>query len=238
MFFGSSRRYDSSDEYEAAVYRAIMDDITERKGGRSGSALNAAAEVFRVMQDSIRSVVEYGGLSLESYRDFHGDIRTRINRLVAGPPAWRLRQAIALIDAGVLRLPYGPAPDIRRARADPARIHVSSTMLDRPYADDADMAVRGYLEDPSVEFSASPFLARLYRRGRLTPFRYGNASVGSVDITVDAHPIDRHGFPQPRLWIFGAVTDGVRYFTHCVPSPHRGSRAFEDISACVAEILA
>jgi hypothetical protein len=237
MFFGSNCRFNSSVEYEDFVYRSIVDDIAEHKGGGNGSPLNAAAEVFRIMRDSIRSVVEYDRLSLESYRDFHDDIRTRINRLVAGPPAWRLRQIIALIDAGVLRLPYGPAPDIRCAPADSARIRVSSTLIDRPFVDHADLAVRGYLEDPSVESSASPLLTRLYRRGRLNPFRYGEVNVGSVDITVDAHPIDREGCPQSRLWIFGAVTDGVRYFTHYIPSPHRGTRAFEDIAACAAEIL-
>ena len=40
----------------------------------------------------MRSVVELGGLSLDSYLDFNADICSRIHRLVAGPPALRSRQ--------------------------------------------------------------------------------------------------------------------------------------------------
>ena len=58
----------------------------------------------------MRSVVELGGLSLDSYLDFNADICSRIHRLVAGPPALRSRQMLALMDAGVVRAPYGPAP--------------------------------------------------------------------------------------------------------------------------------
>ncbi|MGO9909061.1 MAG: hypothetical protein ACLP4R_27200 [Solirubrobacteraceae bacterium] len=55
-------------------------------------------------------MVELGGLTLDSYLDFNGDICSRSHRLVAGPPALRSRQMLALMDAGVVRTPYGPAP--------------------------------------------------------------------------------------------------------------------------------
>ena len=74
------------------------------------SPVKSAAEVFRIFRDPMRTVVEQGGLSLDSYLDFNADICSRIHRLVAGPPALRSRQFLALMDAGVLRIPYGPAP--------------------------------------------------------------------------------------------------------------------------------
>jgi hypothetical protein len=38
--------------------------------------------------------------------------------------------------------------------------------------------------------------------------------------------------------MFGVLTEGVRHFTHYIPSPRSRIRAFEDVGACVHEILA
>jgi hypothetical protein len=38
--------------------------------------------------------------------------------------------------------------------------------------------------------------------------------------------------------MFGVMTEGVRHFTHYIPSPRSRMRAFEDLGACVEEILA
>ena len=78
-----------------------------------GSPVKAAQEVLRILRDQLRSVIEFGGLSLESYIDFQSNVRGRINRLEAGPPPLRSQQLLALLDAGVARFPLGPNPDVR-----------------------------------------------------------------------------------------------------------------------------
>jgi hypothetical protein len=149
---------------------------------------------------------------------------------------------LALMDAGVVRMPYGPAPTLGPAvnGVDPtvARARVSSTALAEPYLNDVDVVIRGHLDEPRIADSASPLLTRLYNRGRLNPLRYGEVPVGSVDLTPDSHPIDHDGRVQPRISVFGVLTEGVRHFTQYIPSPRSRFRAFEDVGACVAEILA
>ena len=110
LFFGHEPAYRSSDDYEQFVYQSLADDLREAEVPDGASPVKSAAEVFRIFRDSMRSVVELGGLSLDSYLDFNADICSRIHRLVAGPPALRSRQILALMDAGVVRAPYGPAP--------------------------------------------------------------------------------------------------------------------------------
>jgi hypothetical protein len=241
LFFGHQPRYESSDDYERYVYGMLADDLREAEVPGGASPVKSATEVFRIFRDAMRSVVEYGGLSLESYLDFNSDIRSRINRLVAGPPALRSRQLLALIDAGVLQVPYGPAPALGPALAgndpDPARTRISSTALRVPRAADVDVVIRGHVDDPRIEGSASVLLSRLYDHGRVSQFRYGSVNVGSVDLTADAHPIDIDGRPEERIWMFGVLTEGIRHFTHYIPSPKSRIRAFDDIGACVAEIL-
>src|SRR5437763_3162569 len=237
MFFGRAPAHESPDDYERFAYDAIAADMREAQAPNGGSPVKAAAEVFRSFRDPIRSIVEYGRLSLEGYLDFRGEIGTRISRLVAGPPASRMRQLLALMDAGVVRLRHGPAPALRRSVKNRGRIRVSSTLIAKPVVDDVDLLIRGYLEDPRIDASTSALLTRLYRRGRVNQLWYGAVSVGSIDVTPDTHPVDREGRPQERLWVLGPVTEGTRYFTHYIPSAKRGMRGFEDIGACVKAIL-
>lgn len=241
LFFGHEPRYGSSAEYERHVYSAISDDLREAEVADGASPVKAAAEVFRIFRDPMRSVVEQGGLSLDSYLDFNADIRSRIHRLVAGPPALRSRQLLALIDAGLVRFPYGPAPALGPAPGDEhpahARTRISSTAFDDPHEDVVDVVVRGRLEEPRIDGSASRLLSELYNRGRVSQFRYGAVTVGSVDLTPESHPIDIEGHTQERLWMFGVLTEGVRHFTNYIPSPKSRIRAFEDLGSCVSGIL-
>ncbi len=101
LFFGNQPSYHSSDDYETFVYEALAADLREAEVPDGRSPVKSAAWVFRVFRDSIRSVVELGGLTHDSYLDFNADICSRSHRLVAGPPALRSRQMLALMDAGV-----------------------------------------------------------------------------------------------------------------------------------------
>jgi len=241
LFFGHQPNYQSSDDYERFVYQALADDLREAEVPDGASPVKCAAEVFRIFRDSMRSVVELGGLSFDSYLDFNADICSRIHRLVAGPPALRSRQMLALMDAGVVRAPYGPAParglSVDTADPDAARTRISSTAFEQPYVDDVDVVIRGHLEEPRIAGSASRLLTQLYNRGRVSQFRYGDVAVGSVDLTPDSHPVDINGRPQLRISMFGVLTEGVRHFTAYIPSPRSRMRAFEDVGACVAELL-
>jgi hypothetical protein len=241
LFFGRQPKYRSSDDYEQFVYQSLADDLREAQVPDGASPTKSAGQVIRIYRDRMRSVVEQGGLSLDSYLDFNADICSRIHRLVAGPPALRNRQFLALMDAGVVRMPYGPAPSRGRTVADldpaVARTRVSSTTFERQYAEDVDVIIRGHLEEPRIAGSASELLTQLYKQGRVSQFRYGEVAVGSVDLTRDSHPIDLEGRPQTRISMFGVLTEGIRHFTAYIPSPRSRIRAFEDLGACVSDIL-
>jgi hypothetical protein len=241
LFFGHQPAYSCADDYERFLYQSFTDDLREAQVPDGASPVKSAAQVLRIFRDKMRSVVEQGGLSYDSYLDFNADICSRIHRLVAGPPALRTRQMLALMDAGMVRMPYGPAPARGLAMTDAdstaAQTRISSTAFEQPYQENVDIVIRGYLEEPRVAGSASQLLTQLYNRGRVSQFRYGDVAVGSVDLTPDSHPIDLEGRPQPSISMFGVLTEGLRHFTAYIPSPRSRIRAFEDVGACVAEIL-
>lgn len=240
LFFGPRRAHRTSGQYAHFVYDSLARDLREAEVPDGASPVKSATEVLRIFRDPMRSVVEQGGISLDSYLDFNSGIRSRIHRLVAGPPAIRSRQLLALVDAGVLSMPYGPSPSIRAAApdaGDPRGTLICSTALERPISEPVSAVVRGHLDEPRLRGSASRLLRRLYRSGRLSQFCYGDVRVGSVDLTPESHPISVDGAPQQRLWVFGVLTEGIRHFTHYIPSPRSRIRAFEDIGACVGQIL-
>lgn len=241
VFFGHEPRYGCRADYEAHIYSDMAEDLREAEVPDGASPVKTATEVFRIFRDPMRSVVEQGGLSLDSYLDFNADIRSRIHRLVAGPPALRIRQLLALMDAGLVRTPYGPAPELGPADGEGRRVRghtrISSTTFEQPHAGEAEMMIRGRLDEPRVDGSASRLLSELYNRGRVSQFRYGAVPVGSVHLTPESHPVDVDGHPQERLWMFGVLTEGIRHFTNYIPSPRSRIRAFEDLGACVDGIL-
>lgn len=233
VFADANASFASSDEYQAHVYEMIATDLDEAIAP-GGSPVKAAQEVTRILRDQIRGVIEYGGLSLESYIDFQSNVRGRINRLEAGPPPLRSQQLLALLDAGVVRVPFGPQPHVESANGT---ISIHSTRLTKPFEAPVDGIVRGHLDLPSLSRSSSPLLSRLYAKGRLTQFSYGDTAVGSVAINVDFHPYDAEGRVQANLSLLGVLTEGVRYFTHYLPSPRSRMRAVLDAQDCVEAII-
>jgi len=76
-FFGPRRDYVSSKDYESQIYSLIEADLCESL--RGGSApVKSAYEVFRHLRDLMRTVIEFSGLTLDSYLDFRDNIKTRV----------------------------------------------------------------------------------------------------------------------------------------------------------------
>jgi hypothetical protein len=233
VFADANATFESSKSYGAHVYSMVEDDLVEAlKIG--GSPVKAALEVTRILRDQLRDVIEFGGLSFESYIDFQSKIRGRINRLEAGPPPLRSQQLLGLLDSGVVRIPFGPNPEVSTSEDV---IRIRSTTLAREEVAEVRGVIRGHLDLPSLSRSSSPLLKRLYAKGRLTQFSYGDSLVGSVSISEDFHPYDAEGRLQGRLSLLGVLTEGVRYFTHYLPSPRSRLRAVYDAESCVESIV-
>lgn len=225
----------SAGEYQRHVYDAVDADLTEALRPGGSSPIKAASEVLRFLRDPMREMIEFGGLTPESHIDFFSNIRTKVTRLVAGPPALRSQQLLALMDAGIVETPFGPSPEVRLDRSGAAEL--SSVHLAEPHSEPAGMLIRGHLDDPTVHRSASDLLSRLFAQGRIQPFQHGGPVLGGIALTQDFHPVNRAMRSESSLWVFGALTEGVRYFTHYIPSPNSRLRAFLDAKACADAIV-
>ncbi len=234
VFADDGATFASSEEYQSHVCEIVESDLDDALMV-GGSPMKAAQEVTRILRDQMRAVIEYGGLSLRSFIDFQSNIRGRINRLEAGPPPVRSQQLLGLVEAGVVSVPFGPHPEV--STAEKGRILIRSTSLSTAREKTVDYVVRGHLDLPSLARSSSVLLSRLYMKGRLTQFSYAGITVGSVAISEDFHPYDAEGRVQTSLSLLGVLTEGVRYFTHYLPSPRSRLRAVYDAQATVEAII-
>lgn len=220
--------------YAAEVIRTVSADLDEALV-EGGSPTKAAYDVVRALRDTMRQVIEYQGLSASSHRDFQRNLRTRVNRLIAGPPALRSQQLLALYEAGLVRFDFGPAPLV--TPLPDGRVRVASTALAERYVAIMDKVVAGRLDEPVLHASSSVLVQQLYADGRLAPRERDGELVESVALAPDFHPVGADGGLARRLWLFGALTEGARYFTAYIPSPASRVRAFLDADAAARTML-
>lgn len=217
-------------------FRSIMaEDLSESALGEERSARKAAFELFRELRDVIRHAVDFGGLTPESHREFVKRVAPLINRLIVGPPMSRAEEIAALIDAGVVSVPMGPAARVTIDTVDGAPV-LHSTMLKQPAEIKLDYLYYAHIDQPNAVRSASPLLASLAGAGRLREQAIAE-DFAVLDISPELHPLDTDGHADERLWVLGPLTEGAKYFNNYIPSPKSRIRAFQEADRCVKSIL-
>ncbi|GAB4567335.1 MAG: FAD/NAD(P)-binding domain-containing protein [Haliangiales bacterium] len=224
---------DSGERYQAWLTELIADDLAMARRGLAGSPVKAALELFRSLRDVIRLAVDFSGLTRASHEEFASVFVSLMNRVVIGPQLDRHSELLALMEAGLLRAPFGPAPS---TEWDPQRgtWRIASTQLQEPHTEDVDWICAGYCESPAVRGSASALLRSLFDQRRIGCFEVGEG----IDLDADLHPRAPDGSIQTRIWVLGPLAEGVSFYNHYVPSPRSRSRALVDADRCVAQIFA
>jgi len=235
LFWGTMESCKSSEDYSNSVIAQIKLNLADLKQFNGSSPTVAATETFRILRNTLRDLIETEVNSQDTYLDFIS-LRTHIGRLVSGPPSWRLQQIVALAEAGILSFPFGPEP--RLCACENGRVQIESTTFTEPVRPTVSRLYKGYAEETNFDSVTSPLLQNLTRRGRITSLFPESSKHANLKLGGQAHPVNIDGLPQNRIWIFGSVTEGARYFTHYIASPVRGTRGYDEIHRCAKQILA
>jgi uncharacterized NAD(P)/FAD-binding protein YdhS len=225
---------DSADTYQRWLADTVRSDLAEAVRGLGGSPVKAAVEILRDLRDVLRHAVDFGGITGSSLDEFTSRVVPLLNRAVIGPQKERHVELLALLDAGVASVPFGPAPTADR---DGDGWTIRSTRLTTPHVEHVDWLCHAHAESPSVSASASPLIANLHRHGVLRRHRPDSRHVHGVDIDTDLHPVTAAGSPEPRVWVLGPLCEGATYYNHLVPSPRGYCRPSFDAHRCVAEMV-
>ncbi|WP_267242598.1 FAD/NAD(P)-binding protein [Streptomyces sp. PR69] len=225
-----------SGAYQEWYRERLVDDLIEARLGLSGSPLKSALEVLRDQREVIRYAVDFGGLDEKSHEEFYGRFTSVLNRSVTGPQRERHEELLALLDAGVVAVPFGPGP--RADWDEEAGVwRITSTALAEPYGESADWLAHATSGQPDVERTGSALLAGMLAAGRIRRHRPEAPSSRGVDITPGQHPVAADGTADERIWILGPLCEGATFYNHYVPSPGGVNRALLDAHCCVTAML-
>lgn len=224
----------NSEEYSASVVD-VKQDLYEAHLGLSGSATKRAVEVLMSARDSIRTVVNYGGLTPSSHSWFYNHFASAINRTAIGPQHDRQEELLMLIRAGIVSTPLGPAPELQWA---PKRRcwNVQSTVFDTPVSYDLDHLLQGYTSQPTLK-NTSVLLDALIDGGRVHARHTDWLATPGFAVNAESKAVSSHGVAQEHLFITGVMSEGSTYYNWYVPTIDGKSIPFVEAQRIASAVL-
>lgn len=236
---GVAAPYSATDLASTATFRAwlrsyVDSELVEAQKGNVAGPLKAATDVLRDLRNEIRLVVDHGGISGASYRD---DLRRWYMPLNAylsiGPPAERVEQFGALLDAGVLEV---LGPDLRIEAAGGRFAARSAACPDVTIR--AKTLIEARLPDTDLRRTTDPLLRALLARGECRPYRIGEFETGGLAVTRRPyHVLDAGNRPHPSRFAFGVPTEAVHWVTAAGIRPGVNSVILGDADAIARSCL-
>lgn len=206
------RSFASPQEYTSALVELVTEDLALSAEGNADGPVKAGLDVLRDVRQLIRDAVDHGGLTAAAHEEeFVRWFEPLVSALAAGPPRDRLRQLLALVDSGVVRL-LGPGFTVERT----AEGLVASSPAVAGSRTRIDVLLDARIPGPDLRTSRDPLHQGLAGAGVLTSWvnrSGGDYVTGSVAVTGSPfHPVDAAGEAVRSLYVLGIPTEGCRWF--------------------------
>ncbi|MCU1405948.1 MAG: hypothetical protein JWQ43_2251 [Glaciihabitans sp.] len=237
---------------DAAELSALLRDILARDVASAAAQprgpATAVGEVLAHLKDRVRSLVAAGAFDPDSVAgDLQGWFRSVGAFVAAGPPLRRVREAVALLDAGILHALGADA----RLELDPVAgtFTVATRELPEPLAVTAVIEARLPAEDAGT--TSDPLVASLLARGlaRLATLDNG---VGPSRVTeglevVRTTPatlrdgtacrlVSADGHASPSLFLLGLPVQPQEWNIANLPQPDRGDRTLTQAESIASQL--
>lgn len=231
-------------EFHDWLLEHLAADVREARAGNVSGPLKSALDVLRDLRNEIRLVVDHGRLEGNSYRDELQGWYTPLNAFLSiGPPASRIEELIALVEAGTVRM-VGPGMRVRVA-ADGAGAPAFEATSDRVGGAPvhARVLVEARLPEPDVRRTEDPLLAHLLATGQIAPYRIAGTcgshyETGGVSVTERPYRVlDAAGRAHPRRFAYGIPTEAVHWVTAAGIRPGVNSVTLGDSDAIALAVL-
>lgn len=218
---------ETPERWAAGMLRYLKQDLAQAMQGNLSNPAKAACDgVWRDLRSLLSMVLDFGGLTAASQRQFVASYFRLYTRMSNGTGAEPMSKLLALVEQGIIDVSVGPDADVQ---PDPASggfvvhggrtgacIHVTTAVEGRGHSFDA-------------QLDESPLYRNMMRRGIVRLWRnpggQGEADFmpGALDVCSSLHPLGAKGQAQPRLTIFGAPIEGLLYFQLSAARPASNS---------------
>jgi FAD-NAD(P)-binding len=211
------RRFGSRDEFRAWLLDHLRKDVAAAPQGDVNGPLKSALDALRDLRDEIRLVVDHCGPAGRSHRDDPDRWDTPLDAFLSiGPPAHRVREMIALIEAGVLEV-LGPDTTVEVTADDPLFAMESGRVAGSRVRVTALLEAR--LPEPDPRRTGDPLMRHLLETRQCRPFVVegpdgGAYQSGGLDVTERPYRlIAPDGEPHPRRFALGVPTEAAHWVT-------------------------
>ncbi|GGP63661.1 FAD/NAD(P)-binding protein [Streptomyces abikoensis] len=231
-------RFAGPDELRTWLLDRLARDVAEARAGNVSGPLKAALDVLRDLRNEIRHLVDHAGLHGDSHRDDLDGWYTPLNAFLSiGPPAHRIEQMAALIEAGILSV-VGPGA---RVRTEAGAFVLES---DVPGAGARGrVLIEARLPEPDLARTADPLLRHLLTTGGCRAHRVPRVDgtdyvTGGLAVTGRPYRLlDATGVPHPRRFALGVPTESVHWVTAAGIRPGADSVTLGDCDAVARAVL-
>lgn len=225
----------TAEGYQAWLMEHLSEDLREAYRGNVDGPLKAACDVVRDLRDNLRAAIDFGGLTEASHRWLMSEFVPVMNRIAVGPPSSRIAEMLALVEAGVLDMGYGPGA--RCEAAGPGeRMQVRSVRWpEKSVAVDVLIKARVPMHSPAQD--ASPLLRGLLDAGYLRLYYNGSYHPGGIEVNREFNWVTSTGQVLENAWALGIPTEGVKFYTFVVPRSGVNSTAIVDAGRAVAKMV-
>ena len=243
----AGRDFTGPENYRDWLLGHLRQDVRHARQGNVSGPVKAALDVLRDLRNEIRIAVDHQGLDGASHRDELDRWYTPLNAFLSiGPPASRIEELVALIEAGTV-VPVGPGMAVSAVAADDeeghgARFVAASSVVPGPPVH-ATALIEARVPESDLRRTADPLLRHLVTTGQATTYRipvHGGSAYETGGLAVAERPyrlVDAEGRAHRRRFAYGVPTESVHWVTAAGIRPGVGSVTLEDSDAIAAAVL-
>ena len=234
------RELSSPADFRTWLLGYLWRDVLLARRGNVSNPVKAALDVLRDLRNEVRLLVDHGGLTGRSYAEDLDGWFTPLNAFLSiGPPARRIEEMIALIEAGVLEV-AGPRAVFGTDPAAGAFVVSSDVPGSRRTAA---ALIEARMPEIDMRRATDPLLRHLRATGqcrwhtRLDPDGTVH-EFGGIDVTERPYRlVDAAGVPHPRRFVLGVPTESVHWVTAAGIRPAVNSVTLADSDAVALTVL-
>jgi uncharacterized NAD(P)/FAD-binding protein YdhS len=230
-----------------AVLRGILHSDAESAAAAPRGPATAVGETLAVLKDRVRTLVAAGAFDADSVLvDLGGWFRSVGAFIAAGPPLRRVREAVALIDAGLLRALGADARLMLDENAGTFLVATRETA--EPFAVSAVVEARLGVEDArsTTDALVPALLRRGLARSAALPAAGGARATEGLEVvrtTGDSlldgtacRLVAADGTQSPRRFLLGLPVQPQEWNIANLPQPGRGDRTLTQAESIAGQV--
>ncbi len=232
--------YEGSEPWSSRLLAFMRADLRAAGEGNLSNAYKYAVDgVWRDQRSVLSGVLNFGGLTAASQRDFMLHHLRSYARMSNGAGPEAMAKLVALMEGGVVDASGGPGGTALTRPGGGWTMHGEASP-----GLDVDILVDGrtHLFDPLTD--VRPLYRNLLGSGMVRQWRNPGLdgapdfAPGALDITRDYHPFRRDGRVDKRLTVLGTPVEGVVFFHSAAARPHVGSNVLNTLGRWAQEAVA